>query len=649
MGENLFDKIIKAHLVEGNPIPGERVGIKVDQTLTQDATGTMVYLEFETMHIPTVRTKLSVSYIDHNTMQDGFENADDHRYLQSTARKFGLYFSRPGNGICHQVQLERFGVPGDVLLGSDSHTPTNGGIGMMAIGVGGLDVATSLAGAPFYLDYPKVIRVVLKGELQPWVTAKDIILKVLEHLSTKGNVGCAIEYSGDGVKSLDVPARATITNMGAETGVTTSIFPSDENTLKFLKAQGREEVFKELKADPDAEYYKTIEIDLKELAPLAACPHSPGNIETISKLAGLKVDQVCIGSCTNASYQDLAMVAKILKGKTIDPRLSLIITPGSRQVLLMLAKSGELATLVAAGARIAECTCNFCIGAGFSPKSHGVSVRTNNRNFKGRSGTADADIYLVSPAIAAVTALTGEITDPTTSGDWEFARVDMPEKFLIDDSMIIPPASLEEREKIEIQRGPNIGEPPISEPLKDTIKGEVIIKVGDKITTDHIMPAGRRLKYRSNIPKYAEFVFEPVDETCPQCCLEHKEKGEDGIIVGGLSYGQGSSREHAAICPMYLGIKAVLAKSIERIHADNLVNFGILPLYFENESDYDTLEKGDKLTIAGIHEALKSNTDVKLQITNKQKELPLKFKLSERQKEILFSGGKLNYIKKQVS
>ncbi|MBN1756115.1 aconitate hydratase [bacterium] len=645
MGDNLIDKIIKEHLVEGKPIPGERVGIKVDQTLTQDATGTMVYLEFETMELPRIRTKLSVSYVDHNTMQDGFENMDDHRYLQSTARKFGLYFSRPGNGICHQVHLERFGVPGNVLLGSDSHTPTNGGIGMMSIGVGGLDVATALAGAPFYLDYPRVIKINLNGKLPLWVTAKDIILKVLEHLSTKGNVGCALEYSGEGIQYLDVPARATITNMGAETGVTCSLFPSDQNTLNFLRAQNREKDFRELLSDPDADYDRVIDIDLDQLVPLAACPHSPGNIDTIANLSGMRVDQVCIGSCTNASFQDLATVARILKGHTVNPATSLIITPGSRQVMLMLTQSGYLETLIQSGARIAEPTCNFCIGAGFSPNSEGVSLRTNNRNFKGRSGTPDAKVYLVSPAIAAVAALTGEVTDPTASDIWSFPIVPMPEKFIIDDSMIIPPGP--EGEQVEILRGPNIGKPPVSDPLKDNIKGEVIIKVGDKITTDHIMPAGRRLKYRSNIPKYAEFVFEPVDESCSHCSLDNKAKGIDNVIVAGLSYGQGSSREHAAICPMYLGVKVVIAQSIERIHADNLVNFGIIPLYFVNEGDYELIDKGDPIEIGGLYEALKNNQTVTARLTMKRKEIPLRFKLSDRQKEILYSGGKLNYIKKQ--
>ncbi|RMG60174.1 MAG: aconitate hydratase [Deltaproteobacteria bacterium] len=648
MGKNIVQKIIDAHLVSGEPVPGKEVGIRIDQTLTQDATGTMVYLQFESMGIPRVRTELSVSYVDHNTLQEGFENADDHLYLQTVAAKYGIYYSKAGNGICHQVHLERFGAPGKTLLGSDSHTPTNGGIGMLAIGAGGLDVAIAMAGGPFYLTYPKVLKVNLTGKLRPFVSAKDVILKLLEILTTKGNVGWVVEYGGEGVKTLSVPERATITNMGAELGVTTSIFPSDEITRAFLRAQGREEVWVPLEADPDAEYDRVIDLNLSELEPMVAQPHSPDNVVKVRDIAGLPVDQVLIGSCTNSSYKDVTTVAKILEGRKVHPRVSFGVAPGSRQVLLMATKESSLATLVEAGARILESTCGFCIGAGQAPPSKGVSVRTNNRNFFGRSGTKDAGVYLVSPETAAACALKGEIADPRDVAEElgiEYPDVQVPEKFIIDDSMIIPPA--EDPATVEIRRGPNIGNPPEPAPLPDAIRGEVTLKVGDKITTDHIMPAGSRLKYRSNIPKYATFVFETVDPEFHKRALENKEKGVHNVIVGGMSYGQGSSREHAAICPSYLGVRAVIAKSFERIHSANLVNFGIIPLLFVNESDYDRIDQGDRIELPSVKEDIQKGDRVKAVNATKGYEFELTHTLSQRQIEILLAGGRLAYTKQK--
>lgn len=639
MGKNIVNKILESHLVEGRLEPGAEIAIKIDQTLTQDATGTMAYLQFEAMGVPRVRTELSVSYVDHNTLQDGFENADDHRYLQTVAAKYGLYYSKAGNGICHQVHLERFGRPGKTLLGSDSHTPTAGGVGMLAIGAGGLDVAVAMAGGPFYLSCPKVIKINLTGRLKHWVAAKDVILAVLEKLTTKGNVGFVIEYGGDGVKTLSVPERATITNMGAELGVTTSIFPSDEITKAFLRAQRREDQWVELLPDIDAEYDRVIDMDLGSLEPRVAKPHSPDNIALVKEVTGTKVDQVMVGSCTNSSYRDLMIVAHMLKGRRIHPDVSFGIAPGSRQVLEMIAKNDALADIIASGARILESTCGFCIGAGQAPRTNAVSVRTSNRNFEGRSGTKTAQVYLASPETAVAAAIKGEFTDPRELGI-PYPEIEMPKEFWIDDSMILPPA--DRPEKITVFRGPNIGEPPKGEPLPETIRGVVAIKVGDKITTDHIMPAGSRLKYRSNVPKYAEFVFEGVDPQFSKKALANKTAGIHNVIVAGASYGQGSSREHAAICPMYLGVKAVIAKSFERIHAANLVNFGIVPLTFSDESDYDALEQGREIEIKDIRRALEAGADVFLIDKSTGKTIALKHSLSPRQKNILLAGGVLN-------
>jgi len=638
MGKNIVEKILKKHIVDGKMEKGTEIGITIDQTLTQDATGTMAYLQFETLGFSEVKTELSASYVDHNTIQVGFENFDDHKYLMSVATKYGIIFSRPGNGICHQVHLERFAKPGKTLVGSDSHTPTAGGIGSLAIGAGGLDVAVAMGGGPFYIPYPKVITMNLKGSLSPWVSAKDIILKVLEILTTKGNVGCVLEYGGEGVKTLTVPERATITNMGAETGVTTSIFPSDEITKEFMMAQGREDQWIELKADPDAKYDREIEIDLSKLEPMAACPHSPGNVKPVKDIEGIKIDQVVIGSCTNSSLRDLLTVAGILEGKTAHKDIEFGVAPGSRQVLEMTSESGALGILIKSGARILETVCGFCIGNSFAPGTNSVSLRTSNRNFEGRSGTKSAQVYLVSPETAAAGVITGEITDPRDLGI-KYPDIKLPERFIIDDSMFIFP--MPEREKIKILRGPNIKPAPKNTPLPSVIKGEVMLKVGDKITTDHIMPAGARLKYRSNVPKYAEFVFEIVDSTFPERCLTNKEKDIHNIIVAGLSYGQGSSREHAALCPMYLGVKAVLAMSIERIHHANLVNFGILPLIFKNEEDYNTIEKGDSLEMSKIIEELKAGKEITVRNLTKNKEFKVKYELSERQKDIILAGGLL--------
>ena len=650
MGLNVVQKILKEHLMEGELIPGKEIAIRMDQTLYQDATGTMAAMEFEQMGVPRVRTDLSVVYIDHKTVQMGYEDADDHAYLRTFAAKYGAYLSKPGNGICHQVQLERFGKPGKTLIGSDSHTPTGGGIGMIAIGAGGLDVSAAMAGLPFYLTCPRVYGVKLTGKLPNWVSAKDVILKLLSILTTKGNVGWVVEYFGPGVKTLDVPSRATITNMGAELGVTFSVFPSDETTREFLKAQHREGDWVELQADPDAEYDKVIEINLSELEPLVALPHSPDNVVPVREVEGKTVDQVCIGSCTNSSYRDLMVVAKISKawldkyGKGYAPHLDVVVGPGSKQVVRQINKGGALDVLFREGIRLAENACGFCIGMGQAPRDNAVSVRTNNRNFYGRSGTLSAGIYLVSPETAVACALTGVITDPRdleTKHGLEYPDVRMPKEFLIDDSMVLPPA--DDPETVEIYRGPNIVPPEPNVPLPQNLEGEVTIKVGDKITTDHIMPAGQRLKYRSNVPKYAEFVFEPVDPDFSSRALENKKRGVHNIIVGGESYGQGSSREHAALCPMYLGVKAVVAKSIERIHRGNLINFGILPLYFANPDDYDKIDQGDKVIIPDVRKALIENTG-KLVMKNLTKniDIPLTFNLSDRERKIVLLGGMLN-------
>ena len=638
MGRNIVEKIVAAHLVGGSMVPGEEAALRVDQTLTQDATGTMAYLEFESMGLDRVKTERSVAYIDHNTLQSGFENADDHRYIQSVAKKHGIWFSRPGNGICHQVHLERFGVPGKTLIGSDSHTPTAGGLGMLAFGAGGLDVAVAMGGGAYYITMPKVIKVELSGALRPFVTAKDVSLEILRILSVKGGVGYVIEWGGEGVKTLSVPERATITNMGAELGATSSIFPSDEQTRKFLQAQGREGDFTPLASDLDAKYDRVIEINLSALEPLIACPHMPDNVVTVSSLKGTKVDQVCIGSCTNSSLLDMLKAAALLKGRTIAPGVSLSVSPGSKQVLTMLADSGALSDILASGARLLECACGPCIGMGFSPNSGGVSLRTFNRNFLGRSGTADARVYLVSPESAVASAITGEITDPRTLG-LDKIEVSLPERFKIDDSAVLPPASPEEAAEVEVLRGPNIKELPQGRALGDSISAELTLKLGDNITTDHIMPAGAKiLPYRSNIPKLSEFCFGVCDSSFP----ERAKAAGQSIIVGGANYGQGSSREHAALVPLYLGVRAVIAKSFARIHAANLVNAGILPLTFKDPADYDALKQGDRLALCGIDAGLESGT-VYLQAGERRMELSCAF--SPRQRAILRAGGLLNYTK----
>ncbi|WP_258359536.1 aconitate hydratase [Moorella sulfitireducens (nom. illeg.)] len=639
MGQNLAQKIISRHLVAGRMVPGEEVAIRIDQTLTQDATGTMAYLQLEAMGIPRVRTKLSLSYADHNTLQTGFENADDHLFLQSIAAKYGIIFSRPGNGICHQVHLERFAVPGTTLLGSDSHTPTAGGVGALAIGAGGLDVAVAMAGGPFYFNMPVVIRVNLHGRLAPWVSAKDVILEILRRLTVKGGVGKIIEYGGDGVATLSVPERATITNMGAELGATTSIFPSDEVTRAFLAAQGRAEDWVELQPDPDATYEQIIDIDLGSLEPLVARPHMPDNVATVREVGPIKVNQVAIGSCTNSSYTDLMRVAAILKGKYVHPDVSLVIAPGSRQVLRMLAENGALADLVTAGARVLECACGPCIGMGQAPPSGGVSVRTFNRNFQGRSGTADASVYLVSPEVAAVTAINGYLSDPRELG--APINITLPASFPVDDGMFIFPP--EDGSQVEIRRGPNIKPLPLPQPPDPVIEAPVILKTGDNITTDHISPAGAKyLPLRSNIPALAEHAFEGVD---PGFARRAKDAGK-GIIIGGENYGQGSSREHAALCPMYLGIKAVIAKSFARIHRSNLVNFGILPLTFADPADYDRNADGDKLAI-DLTNGLEQD---EITVTNVTRGFTFKVRhgLSPRQRAIILAGGLLNYTRQQA-
>ena len=637
MGLTIAQKIIKDHLVSGDMTVGSEVALRIDQTLTQDATGTMAYLEFESMGIPMVRTEKSVAYIDHNTLQSGFENADDHRYIQSVAKKHGLYFSRPGNGICHQVHLERFGKPGKTLIGSDSHTPTGGGIGMLAFGAGGLDVAVAMGGGAYYITMPKMYKVELTGKLRDFVTAKDVSLEILRILS----VGAIIEWGGEGIKTLSVPERATITNMGTELGATTSIFPSDEITKAFLEAEGRGEDWKPLASDPDAEYDAVIKIDLSTLKPLIACPHSPDNVVTVESLKGTKVDQVCIGSCTNSSLLDMLKVAALLKGKVIDPTVSLSISPGSKQVLAMLADCGALTDIISAGARLLECACGPCIGMGFSPNSAGVSLRTFNRNFEGRSGTKDGKVYLVSPETAVAAALTGEITDPRLLG--KMPEIKMPAAFRIDDSAVIPPADEETAKTLEVLRGPNIKKFPDTFPQENTLTAPLILKVGDNITTDHIMPAGAKiLPYRSNIPHLSQFCFAVCDETFP----ERAKAAGRSVIVGGSNYGQGSSREHAALVPLYLGVRAVVAKSFARIHVANLINVGILPLTFKNPEDYDKLKMNDTLTFSDVHSGMdKGVIMMKDETTGESFELSCSF--TERQKDILKAGGLLAYTKEQ--
>lgn len=641
MGLTLAQKIIKSHLVEGEMIAGSEIGLKIDQTLTQDATGTMAYLEFEAMGVDRVKTEKSVAYIDHNTLQSGFENADDHRYIQTVTKKHGIYFSRPGNGICHQVHLERFGIPGKTLIGSDSHTPTGGGICMLAMGAGGLDVAVAMGGGTYYIPMPKMTRVNLTGKLSPWVSAKDVILEVLRIMSVKGGVGKIVEYGGEGVKTLTVPERATITNMGAELGATTSIFPSDEITLEFLKAQGRADDWTQILPDADAEYDEIININLSELEPMAACPHMPDKVKKLSEIGKLKIDQCAIGSCTNSSYTDMMKVAAILKGKTVCPSVSLCIAPGSKQVLNMLALNGALSDMIDAGARILESACGPCIGMGQSPNSKGISLRTFNRNFEGRSGTKDAGIYLVSPEVAAASALTGYLTDPRELG--EAPNITMPKAFIINDNMIEAPATPEEADSVEVLRGPNIKPFPKTEPLPENIEAKVMLKVGDNITTDHIMPAGAKiLPYRSNIPHLSQFCFNVCDETFSE---RIKAEGK-GFIVGGSNYGQGSSREHAALVPLYLGVKAVITKSFARIHVANLVNAGILPFTFKNEADYDKIDQLDELALENIRQIIAENGTVVLKNITKGEEYELDSShLSERQREMLLCGGLLDYTR----
>ena len=638
MGYTLAQKIIKEHLLSGEMIRGSEIGLRIDQTLTQDATGTMAYLEFETMGVDRVRTELSVAYVDHNTLQSGFMNADDHRFIQSMAKKYGLRFSRPGNGICHQVHLERFGIPGKTLIGSDSHTPTGGGIGMLAFGAGGMDVACAMGGGAYYISMPGMIKVNLKGKLKPFVTAKDISLEILRILSVKGGVGYIIEWGGEGVKYLSVPERATITNMGAELGATTSVFPSDEVTKAFLKAQGRGSDWRPLEADPDAVYDRIIEIDLDELEPMTACPHSPDNVCRVSEVSGMKVDQVCIGSCTNSSLYDMLKVAAILKGRTVSPDVSLSISPGSKQVLTMLADCGALSDMIAAGARILEYACGPCIGMGFSPNSGGVSLRTFNRNFEGRSGTADASVYLVSPETAAASAIAGVVTDPRSLGI--NLKVEMPDSFLTDDSGVLLPADADEASEVEILRGPNIKPFPDPKPLEDVVEAGVTLKVGDNITTDHIMPAGSKiLPYRSNIPYMSRFCFEVCDSSFPE---RAKERGVS-VIIGGENYGQGSSREHAALVPLYLGVRAVIAKSFARIHAANLINAGIIPLTFNDPFDYELIEQGDEIVLKDLMEGVSTGRILMRDVT-KGKGIRLRADLTERQADILKVGGLLKYV-----
>ena len=638
MGYTIAQKIIKAHLVSGEMTPGAEIGLRIDQTLTQDATGTMAYLALEAMDVPRVRTELSVAYIDHNTLQCGFENADDHRFIQTVAHKYGVRFSRPGNGICHQVHLERFGKPGKTLIGSDSHTPTGGALGMLAMGAGGMDVAVAMAGGAYYINMPRMFKVNLTGKLPPWVSAKDISLEILRILSVRGGRGAIIEWGGEGIQTLSVPERATITNMGTELGATTSIFPADEVTREFLRAQGREEDFTPLASDPDATYDRIIDIDLSALEPLCACPHSPDNVKAARELEDVRVDQVCVGSCTNSSLYDLLKTAAMLKGRTVSPSVSMSVSPGSRQVLTMLANCGALSDILASGARLLECACGPCIGMGFSPNSGGVSLRTFNRNFEGRSGTADAKVYLVSPETAVAAALTGEITDPRDLG-LDALHVDLPDRFLIDDSAVLAPAAPEDAAQLEVLRGPNIKEFPQGKPVGDTITAKLTLKVGDNITTDHIMPAGSKiLPYRSNIPKLSEFCFAVCDKEFAQ---NAKAAGET-ILVGGSNYGQGSSREHAALVPLYLGVRAVIAKSFARIHAANLINAGILPLTFADPNDYDALTQGETLTLTGIDAGLDSGT---MTLRAGDREISVCGSFTKRQAAMLRAGGLLNYTK----
>ena len=641
MGQTIAQKIICAHLVSGDMTPGSEIALHIDQTLTQDATGTMAYLELEAMGIPRVKTERSVAYVDHNTLQTGFENADDQRFIQSVAKKYGVWFSRPGNGICHQVHLERFGKPGKTLIGSDSHTPTGGGLGMLAFGAGGMDVAVAMGGGAYYITMPKMFKVVLHGRLQPFVAAKDISLELLRILSVKGGTGAIIEWGGEGIRSLSVPERATITNMGTELGATSSIFPSDEVTRAFLKAQGREEDFVPLESDPDAQYDRILEIDLDQLQPMIACPHSPGNVVPVAQLKGVKVDQVCIGSCTNSSLLDMLKVAALLRGRQISPSVSLSVSPGSRQVLSMLAECGALGSILASGARVLECACGPCIGMGFSPNSGGVSLRTFNRNFEGRSGTADAKVYLVSPETAVAAALTGEITDPRLLGD--MPKINMPAAFRVDDSAVLPPAPVEEADKVEILRGPNIQKFPESRPLEDTLALPLVLKVGNNITTDHIMPAGSKiLPFRSNIPYLSQFCFRVCDESFSQ---RAKQAG-NSIVVGGINYGEGSSREHAALVPLYLGVRCVIAKSFARIHAANLINAGILPLTFAREEDYDRLHQGDALELKDIWQGIETGRFVLTDKTTGE-ELQLTGAFTARQQAILRAGGLLPYTREK--
>ena len=642
MGSTIAQKIIAAHLVSGSMQVGEDIGLRIDQTLTQDATGTMAYLEFEAMGVPRVKTERSVAYIDHNTLQSGFENADDHKFIQSVAKKHGIYFSKPGNGICHQLHLERFGVPGKTLIGSDSHTPTGGGIGMLAFGAGGMDVAVAMGGGEYHITMPKMMKINLTGKLSPWVSAKDVILAVLQKLSVKGGVGRIIEYAGEGVKTLSVPERATITNMGTELGATTSIFPSDEITREFLTAQGRGDCWVELKSDEDAVYDEVMDLDLSALEPLAACPHSPDAVKSVRELGPIHIDQCCIGSCTNSSYLDMMRVASILKGNTVHPDVDLTIGCGSKQVYNMLALNGALADIIAAGARVLECTCGPCIGMGQSPRSGGVSLRTFNRNFEGRSGTADGQVYLVSPETAAASALAGVLTDPRTLGDYE--PIALPEQFLINDNMILPPAPESEMDQVEIQRGPNIKPFPVSQALPESIEKKAVLKVGDNITTDHIMPAGAKiLPFRSNIPYLSQFCFGVCDKEFPERC---KAAG-GGIIIGGSNYGQGSSREHAALVPLYLGVKAVVAKSYARIHCANLANAGLIPLQFNDEADYDKIDQMDDLCLPHIRKELEAGTDVTMQDLTKGVEFRLTAMLTPRERQMVLAGGLLNYTKER--
>ena len=640
MGRTIAQKIIAEHLVSGEMKVGQEIALRIDQTLTQDATGTMAYLEFESMGIPRVKTQRSVAYVDHNTLQCGFENADDHRYLQTVAAKHGVYFSRPGNGICHQVHLERFGIPGRTLIGSDSHTPTAGGLGMLAFGAGGMDVAVAMGGGAYYITMPRMIRVELTGHLRPYVSAKDVSLELLRRLTVKGGVGAIVEWGGEGVATLSVPERATITNMGTELGATTSIFPSDDVTRRFLKAQGREEDFVPLSSDDDAVYDQTITIDLSAVKPMIACPHSPDRVVPVESLAGTKVDQVCIGSCTNSSLQDLLKTAAILKGKTVAPGVSVSVSPGSRQVLSMLADCGGLTQILASGVRLLECACGPCIGMGFAPNSEGVSLRTFNRNFLGRSGTRDAQVYLVSPETAAASALTGCITDPTTLG--HPLQVAVPEHFAVDDSAVLPPLTPEQAEHAPVLRGPNIKPFPQAQPFPAELEGEVLLQVGDNITTDHIMPAGAKiLPYRSNIPYLSQFCFEVCDPDFPR---RAQQSDGSGIIVGGSNYGQGSSREHAALVPMYLGVRCVIAKSFARIHAANLINAGILPLTFQTPEDYDAVAQGHRLTMEQVEQALRAGEGEVLNQTT-GRSFPVRCDLTPRQQAIVLAGGLLNYTK----